>query len=190
MRRKREFTEIQRDEIRRKLAKVAKKTRDIKAYRRLLALRMYTQGKPNKEISEALGFSAQYITELVTKYLTEGMESILKDKRTSNNRRMRFAEEAEFLNQFLEMAEAGQLVTVKVILEKFGEVTGKPSDISTVYKLLKRHGWRKLQPRPRHPGKAGEGEIESSKKLTKNSGSSYWNKIEEIDETGISVTLA
>jgi hypothetical protein len=47
---------------------------------------------------------------------------------------------------------------------------------------LKRHGWRKVKPRPRHPGKASDEVIEASKKLTKNSGHSYWKKIEETSE--------
>ena len=170
MTQKRKFTPMQKDEIRRKLAKVKKKMRDIKAYNRLLALRMYGAGKTNKEIHEAVGFSVQYVTELVTKYLTEGMEAIIIDKRTSNNRRMSFEQEAHFLDQFLEMAEAGQLVTVKAILEKFEEATGKPSNTATIYKLLKRHGWRKIQPRPCHPGKASPEEILSSKKLKRFSG--------------------
>jgi len=33
-----------------------------------------------------------------------------------------------------------------------------------IYKLLKRHGWRKIKPRPEHPQKASEEEIEASKK--------------------------
>jgi transposase len=175
---KRKFTKMQRDEIRRKLAKGKKKIRDIKAYNRLLVLRMYALGKTNKEISEAVGFSVSYVTELVTKYLNEGMESITIDKRTSNNRHMSFEQEAEFLEQFIELADAGQLVTIKEILAKFEEVTGKPSGTSTIYSLLKRHGWRKLQPRPAHLGKASPEEIAASKKLTQKSGGSCWKKIE------------
>jgi transposase len=78
---------------------------------------------------------------------------------------MTFERVTQFLEQFLELAEAGELVTVKEILEKFEEETGKASNTSTIYKLLKRHGWRKVKPRPCHPGKASAEEIASSKKL-------------------------
>ena len=183
MTRKRKFTALQKDEIRRVLAKVKKKMRDIKAYNRLLALRMYSQGKTNREIHEAIGFSVQYVTELVTKYLNEGMDAIITDKRTSNNRRMSQEEEVKFLDQFIELSESGQLVTIKLILKKFEEITGKPSSPSTIYDLLKRHGWRKLKPRPQHPGKASEEEIASSKKLTQNSESWCWQKLETTDKT-------
>ena len=188
MTQKRKFTSMQKDEIRRALRKIEKKMRDIKAYRRLLALRMYSQGKTNKEISEVVGFSAKYISELVSKYLTLGLNAIIDDKRTSNNYRMNFEQETKFLDQFIEMADAGQLVTVKEILAKYEEETGKPSATSTIYDLLKRHGWRKLQPRPAHPGKASPEEIASSKKLTQKSANWCWKKIEGTNATSTNTT--
>ena len=189
MKNRRKFSGKQWKEIKRKLAKV-KKLKDIKGYKRLLALHMRGLGKSNQEISDVIGFSVQYITELVTKYINEGMDAIITDKRTSNNRRMSYDEEAAFLEQFVDLAEAGQIITVSGILSKFEEVTGKASNTSTIYKLLKRHGWRKVAPRPKHPGKATDEEIESSKKLTKNTERLSWRKIEETPETSISNTRA
>ena len=132
-------------------------------------------GKTNAEISEIIGFNVQYITDLVTKYMERGIESILVDRRTSNNRRMTLTEETSFLEQFEELAAAGQIVTVGKILEKFNSETGKNNDSSTIYRLLKRHGWRKVKPRPQHPGKASDEEIVSSKKLKQKS-KSCWKK--------------
>ena len=177
------FTTEQWKEIKRKFNKVKGKKIDVKSYKRLLVLHMRGLGKSDKEISEVLGYSIHYIPELVAKYKTHGMDAIINDKRTSNNRRMNFVEETKFLEQFVELAEAGQIITVEGILRKFEEVTGKDSNTSTIYKLLKRHGWRKVKPRPRHPGKASDEEIESSKKLTKNTERSCWKKIEETSET-------
>jgi transposase len=183
MKKKNVYTAQQWKEIKRTVRKIKGKTVDAKGYRRLLALQMRGQGKTNKEVSEILGFSETYASKLVAKYKAGGMDAILVDKRTSNNKRMSYEEEAKFLEQFVELAEAGQIVTVSIILQRFEEVTGKASNTSTIYKLLKRHGWRKVQPRPRHPGKASEEEIASSKKLTKNSSSSYWKKIGATNET-------
>ena len=149
---------------------------DVKGYRRLLALQMRGLGNSRAQIKEVLGFSEQYVTGLVAKYKKYGMDSIIIDRRTSNNRRMSFEQEAQFLEQFAEIAEAGQVITVEGILGKFEEETGKKSNTSTIYGLLKRHGWRKAKPRPRHPGKASDEEIASSKKLTKNPEPSCWKK--------------
>jgi transposase len=145
-----------------------KKNKDVKAQRRLIALNMYRQGKTNTEIAEATGYHPQRITVLVTEVLTNGLDSILQDGRTSNNYRMTYAQETEFLVQFEEMAENGQLVTVSPILKKYEEVTGKSSNTTSIYRLLKRHGWRKLQPRRKHP-KAASSEEQSRQKKLKNS---------------------
>ena len=188
---RRKFDNVQWREIKRLfIVKGKKKIKDVKAYRRLQALYLRGIGKTNVEISEITGFSAQYIVDLVAKYLKNGIDSILQDKRTSNNRRMTFEQESNFLEQFVELAEAGQIVTVSKILDKFNEETGKNNDSSTIYRLLERHGWRKVKPRPRHPGKASEAEIEASKKLTKNSGNSYWKKIGETSVTRVNSTNA
>ena len=183
---KNHFEKWQWKEIKRKVSKLKWKETDPKGYRRLLALHMRGLGISRKQIGESLGFSTHYITLLVAKYKKHGMDSILQDKRTSNNRRMSVEQEGEFLEQFVELAEAGQVITIEGILSKWEEVTGKESGTTTIYSLLKRHGWRKVKPRPRHPGKASEDEIASSKKLTKNSGVSCWKKIEETSETSTS----
>jgi transposase len=184
------FSRTQWKEIKRKVAKTRGKKVDIKGYRRVLVLYMRGLGTSRAQISEVLGFSEQYVTTLVAKYKNFGMESILEDKRTSNNRRMTLEQEAAFLEQFVELAEAGQVITAEGILRKFEEETGRESGTSTIYSLLKRHGWRKVKPRPRHPGKASDEEIASSKKLTKNTEHSCWKKIGETSETSTSSTKA
>jgi transposase len=161
MARRRSFEHYQKHEIR----KALKKCKDTKALRRLQALDMRSRGMSNQSITGAIGFSEQHVTVLVTKYFQGGLEAILTDKRTSNNRRMSYETEEQFLDQFREMAEAGQLITVAGIQAAYEKETGKPSSTSTIYDLLKRHGWRKVRPRPRHPGSASEEEINSSKKL-------------------------
>lgn len=142
-----------------------KKCKESKALRRLIALNMYRQGKSNKEIGEATGYNPQRITQLVTKVLEKGIETILHDGRTSNNYRMTFEQETEFLKQFEEKAENGELVTVTPILQKYEEVTGKKSNTTSIYRLLQRHGWRKLSPRPKHPKAASAEEQTRYKKL-------------------------
>jgi transposase len=170
-----EFTKEQKYEIRIKICK-AKKLKDIKSYNHILVLNMRRLGKTREEISEVTGYHVQYISDIIRKYINEGMESIIGNHYKSNNRRMSFEEETEFLEQFREEAEQGLLITVVDILKKY-EKTGKESNTSTIYALLKRHGWRKVKPRPRHPNTSDEEERESSKKLTQNGSKSCWENI-------------
>ena len=48
-------------------------------------------------------------------------------------------------------AAQGELTTTEEIWRAFEARVGHEVDNSTIYRLLARHGWRKLMPRPRHP---------------------------------------
>jgi transposase len=60
-------------------------------------------------------------------------------------------QEAELLAPFVKRAEAGGMLSVAEIQQAYRERCGKAVARSTVYRLLERHGWRKIAPRPRHP---------------------------------------
>ncbi|MEG1407153.1 MAG: winged helix-turn-helix domain-containing protein, partial [Ruthenibacterium sp.] len=76
-------------------------------------------------------------------------------------------EEADaFLEQFKEAAISGQVVTIEEIATEFDKKTGKVhKSLSTVYSFMHRNGWRKIMPRSKHPQKASDEAIETSKKL-------------------------
>jgi len=60
-------------------------------------------------------------------------------------------EELAFLEEMSGEAEAGRISTVVKIHKEYEKRIGKKANPSTVYRLLKRHGWRKLEPRRQHP---------------------------------------
>src|ERR1035437_754612 len=60
-------------------------------------------------------------------------------------------EEAAFLKPWLESAAAGSLVVVSPIRAALAQRLGKPGKPSVGYRLLARHGWRKVAPDTRHP---------------------------------------
>ena len=55
------------------------------------------------------------------------------------------------LAPFIAQAEAGGMLKVVDIQQAYEERVGKTVAPSTIYRLLERHGWRKVVPRPRHP---------------------------------------
>jgi len=63
------------------------------------------------------------------------------------------------------IAELGQQVTAVDIKKAFDEERGKDTGSGYIYMVLKRHKWRMVMPRGKHPKKATEAEIEASKKL-------------------------
>ena len=60
-------------------------------------------------------------------------------------------EEEAFLKPWMESAAAGNLVVVSPIRAALAQRLGKPVKPSVVYRLLARHGWRKVAPDTRHP---------------------------------------
>lgn len=60
-------------------------------------------------------------------------------------------EEVAFLTPWLESAAAGSLVVVSPIRAALAQRLGQPVKPSVVYRLLARHGWRKVAPDTRHP---------------------------------------
>jgi transposase len=72
-------------------------------------------------------------------------------------------QERQLLAPFFARAETGEIATAGQIKRAFEAQVGHEVDESTIYRLLKRHGWRKLVPRPVHP-KASKEEQEQFKK--------------------------
>jgi transposase len=60
-------------------------------------------------------------------------------------------EEQEFLQPWLEQARGGAVVVVSPIRAALAQRLGQPVKPSVVYRLLARHGWRKVAPDTRHP---------------------------------------
>lgn len=78
---------------------------------------------------------------------------------------MSFEEEAAILAPFKARAEKGELVEISEIEMAYQQAVGHSIGTSQIYYVLHRHGWRKVMPRSRHPKKASEEVIETSKKL-------------------------
>ena len=60
-------------------------------------------------------------------------------------------EEAAFLAPWLEQARAGGVLVVSPLRAALAQRLGRPVKASVLYRLLARHGWRKVAPDTRHP---------------------------------------
>lgn len=75
-------------------------------------------------------------------------------KKTWGGRRnssMTIEEEREFLSQWQEQATKGGVLTVPPLHAALVKRLGHAIPQSTTYRLLARHGWRKVQPDTKHP---------------------------------------
>ena len=136
---------------------------------RLRALILYTEGKPIAEIMAITGFSRSNIYRLLTIYHKQGLSALVENHYRGNRRNMSFEEEAELLESFRKEAETGHIVDVREIKAAYEEKVGHSIGGSQIYYVLSRHNWRKVLPRSKHPKKASEEVIETSKKLKQES---------------------
>ena len=147
-------------------ARKANKNKRVEKLLEVLTLRY--EGKSNREITEKTGYNERYVTTLLAKYRKLGLEEFIRIKQTSHHRKMTESEEARILEKCSELAAQGKVLTVADIRQVFEEELGEKTVTSYVYRVLKRHGWRKVMPRSKHPKAASEEEQNSSKKLTQN----------------------
>ncbi len=149
------------------IIKAARKVnKDKQVDRRLKALELQASGKSAKEISAITGFHPAYISQLMAKYRDGGIEAITGNHYGGNRRNMSVEEEAKLLEPFRQRASQGQLVEVSEIKAAYEEAVGHRIGGTQIYYVLRRHGWRKVMPRSKHPKKACDEAIEASKKLT------------------------
>jgi transposase len=160
-----EITEADAKRLREKM----KETTNKWAYRRLLIVALRGEGKKDAEIAEIVKIHPDSVRKLTKRYVVEGIDELAAERRKGgNHRNMSREEEEEFLRQYKESAEKGQMIDAATIARAYDEYTGKEhKSKSTMYYLLHKSGWRKVMPRSKHPGKASEEAIVASKKLTK-----------------------
>jgi transposase len=77
----------------------------------------------------------------------------LKTKPSGGRQRenMTLAQEEALLARFAATAGAGELLNIHDLKAAYEKAIGHATSNSTIYNLLRRHGWRKLMPRPFHP---------------------------------------
>jgi len=144
-----------------------KKEKNVLTYRRMEAVALRGEGKKNDEIAAMTGFHSDMTSKYAKAYITKGIDGLRDGRKGGNRRNASDEEEREFMARFEEAAMKGQIITIGEIAAAYDERFGKEhKSKSTVYYLLHKMKWRKLMPRSKHPKKASDEEIESSKKLT------------------------
>jgi transposase len=105
-----------------------------------------------EEIALHTGVSATTVHRVISTYNRWG-PTVLETPGRGGRRRsyLTLEEEKEFLAPFFAQAQTGEIATVAHIWQAYEKRVGREIDDSMVNRLLDRHGWRKLMPRPKHP---------------------------------------
>lgn len=158
------FTDKQKSQIRH----WKKKIKNVNLYKKIEILYFASLGYTNAQISELTGYTIRRISSLLTEYLQNGIGYFLEEHRRGGNRRnLTDEQEAQIIEKFRPLAEAGKIVNLSKMKTEYERIRGAAVSNSTFYDFLHRHKWREVMPRGAHPKKATPEAIDASKKLTK-----------------------
>lgn len=109
-----------------------------------------------EDVADTLGVSRASVVRLLRKKRDQVAGVCAPDQAARNwggrrNAHMTFDEEVEFLKPWKEHVQSATLVILGPIREALAERLGKKVDMSVVWRLVRRHGWRKLAPDTKHP---------------------------------------
>lgn len=111
------------------------------------------EGKSAEEIAPMVGLHPGSVWRIWSLYMKEGDAALLGEKRgrARGNAHLTLEEERDILMSFLKKAGHGQLLTVRRVHAAVCQKIGRAVDPSITYRMLHRHGWRKITPLPTHP---------------------------------------
>jgi len=152
------------------LLPLLKNAKGKREYQRVLCiwLRAALDMSPT-DVARALGWSLGYVKQVQARYLKQGEGSLKVEPRGGRYRQnLSVSAENALLAPFFAKAEKGELLLVTEIKRAYEAQVGHKVPKSTLYRLLGRHGWRKIAPRPFHP-KADPAAQEAFKKTSRSS---------------------
>ena len=102
--------------------------------------------------------------KLQARYLREG-EAVLKGTGRGGRyyQNLTLEEERQLLQEFLAQSEKSANLEVSRLKAAYEPVLARRVPKSTIYRMLSRHGWRKVVPRPRHPKSDASAQAEFKK---------------------------
>jgi transposase len=146
-------------------AKKAKSANDLRMAQSVLVPGLLDV--PDRVTGQIVGCSRGTVVQLRKKF----GEFKASQKRNWGGRRsayMTMEGERQFISEFLEKASRGGILVVSEIKRAFEAQIGHPVAKTTIYRMLDRHDWRTIVPRPRHPNSNPDAQ-EGFKKTPENS---------------------
>lgn len=145
----------------------ARRTKDTKQARRLLAIALVLEGASRQDAARAAGMDRQSLRDWVHRYNAQGIEGLVDQARAGRPPRLCAAQLAALDALIAEGPDIAVHKVVRwrcadvknVIMQRFGVELSERH----IGRLLNSRGWRRLSVRPRHP-KADEAAQSAFKK--------------------------
>jgi Transposase and inactivated derivatives len=108
------------------------------------------QGLSINDTASLLGRSSRWISHVRKSFFEHGLSTTSENFGGRRVAHMTLSEEEAFLDSFKAKAKSGGVLEVSAIHAELEKLLSFNVHRSAVYKLLHRHGWRKLAPRKRN----------------------------------------
>lgn len=136
-----------------KIEKLLPSIKDLSEYKRLQCV--YFRVKYDydvKTISVLTGYTEQTVRDIHSLFINGGFKALkIKGKGGRYNSLLSIKEEKELIDKFEKEGKKGGIIEVSKIHKAIEEKTNKNVAKSTTYRILDRHNWRQIMPRPFHP---------------------------------------
>jgi transposase len=148
-----------------RLASLLKEARSKAEYQRIQCVWLRaTLGWNSRQVAAVLGWQASSVRRTQARYLRQGEEALRDQPQGGRHHaHLTVEEEQNLLAPFLAKAAQGELIVAAPVRQAYDKKLGHPVHHSVVYRALHRQGWRKVQPRPKHPKADPEAQEEFKK---------------------------
>lgn len=110
-------------------------------------------GSTLEQTAALLGVGRATVARLQTRFRSGQVRDAVGSGRWGGRRQalMTLEQERAFLAPWVEQANRGQMLVVSPLRAALAQELGQPVAATVVYRMLNRHGWRKVAPDTRHP---------------------------------------
>ena len=121
-------------------------------YRRIqcVYLAMLYPDMTASQISKITLYSESHVRNIHADYRANGLVGFGDNRGGRYRENLTFEEEVELLKPFEETSKSGSLIVAGSVKKAYEEKIGTSVPKSTIYRLLDRHGYRKIVPYRRH----------------------------------------
>jgi transposase len=110
------------------------------------------QDLATEAIAQTVGLSVSHVRRVWSDYLRGGLAAAQgRPKGGRRHQNLTVNQERALLQPLHQQARAGQLISARNLKTRYETQVGHAVPDSTVYRLLARHQWRRVSPRPKHP---------------------------------------
>jgi transposase len=143
-------------QIVRRAHRVVHETRDVSVLRQALSIVLPAEfGSTLEQTARVLGVGRATVARLQHRFRNASRGRLVPAARAAWGGRRRALmtdeQERQFLAPWIELAKKGQVLVLSPIRAALAQHLGRPVAVTVVYRLLARHGWRKVAPDTRHP---------------------------------------